>query len=39
MLLLPGTDPNMKTPEEEPILLHMFAKAVRMDQISGTVYN
>jgi hypothetical protein len=37
MLLLPGTDPNMKTPEEEPILLHMFAKAVRMDQISGTV--
>jgi hypothetical protein len=37
MLLLESTDPNMKTPEDEPIFLHMFAKAVRMDQISGTV--
>lgn len=35
MLLLPGTDANMKTPEDEPIFLHMFSKAVRMDQISG----
>ena len=35
MLLLESTDANMKTPEDEPILLHMFMKAVRMDQISG----
>lgn len=34
MLLLESTDPNMKTAEDEPIFLHMFAKAVRMDQVS-----
>lgn len=33
MLLLENTDANMKTAEDEPIFLHMFAKAVRMDQV------
>jgi len=35
MLLLEATNPNMKTAEDEPIFLHMFAKAVKLDQISG----
>lgn len=36
MLLLESTDADMKTAEDEPIFLHMFAKAVRMDQVSVT---
>ena len=35
MLLLENTNADMRTAEEEPIFLHMFAKAVRFDQTSG----
>jgi uncharacterized protein len=34
MMALEDREPNKKTPEDEPIFLHMFAKAVRLDTIS-----
>lgn len=37
MLLSKEIDPNMLTPEDEPIFVHMFERAVRMDMNSGYV--
>lgn len=32
-----GGHPNMKTPEDEPLFLHLFARAVKMDQVTNSV--